>query len=156
MQKTIDIRTTQNVTIEYELAGLRERALAFLLDFVVLIISFFVLLSLFSAVFKMQWLDDSGWLRAFVFLPLLVFLLYHILFEIMNGGQTIGKKAMGIKVVRLDGKDPEWGDVSLESDSSTGRFHFFCRGDRRFIGQNHAQKSAPRRYGRQYYDHKSG
>ena len=33
--KTIDIRTTQNVTIEYELATLRERILAFFIDFVI-------------------------------------------------------------------------------------------------------------------------
>ena len=35
--------------------------------------------------------------------------------EIWNGGQTLGKKALNIKVVRLDGKDPEWGDVVLRA-----------------------------------------
>ena len=115
MQKTIDIRTTQNVTIEYELAGLRERALAFLLDCFLLMAGYFVLFTMLTIIFSTSWLDDGGWIRVVVFLPFLIFFLYNILFEIMNGGQTIGKKAMGIKVVRLDGKDPEWGDVILRA-----------------------------------------
>ena len=115
MQKTIDIRTTQNVTIEYELAGLRERALAFMLDTFLLMAAYFILFTMLTIVFSAGWLDDGGWVRVFVFLPFLVFFLYNILFEIMNGGQTIGKRAMGIKVVRLDGKDPEWGDVVLRA-----------------------------------------
>jgi uncharacterized RDD family membrane protein YckC len=41
---TIEIRTAQNVVIEYELAALRERATAFLLD--VLMVLFFYALML--------------------------------------------------------------------------------------------------------------
>ena len=41
--KTIDIRTTQNVTIEYELATLRERILAFFIDFVIVYVTFSIL-----------------------------------------------------------------------------------------------------------------
>ena len=41
--KTIDIRTTQNVVIEYELAPLRERIFAFFIDLVnALLIPFFL------------------------------------------------------------------------------------------------------------------
>ena len=112
MHKTIQIRTTQNVTIEYELAGLRERALACLLDSFLLVVVYFVLFTVLTTIFGGGWLDDGGW-RVVIFLPFLLLFLYHALFEIMNGGQSLGKKAMAIKVVRLDGKDPEWGDVIL-------------------------------------------
>ena len=51
MQKTIEITTTQNVTIEYELALLRERVLAWLLDIVLVglgdIVLFVLLLQFF-------------------------------------------------------------------------------------------------------------
>lgn len=113
MQKTIDITTTQNVTIEYELAGLRDRALAWLLDSFLLVMAYFMIFTILTTVFGSGWLDDGGWVRVVIFMPFLILFLYHSLFEIMNGGQTLGKKAMAIKVVRLDGKDPEWGDVVL-------------------------------------------
>ncbi len=113
MQKTIDIRTTQNVTIEYELAGLRDRALAFLLDGFLLLIAYLLLFTIFSLIIANLGMDSGMWMRLLMLMPFVIFFAYHILMEIMNGGQTVGKKAMGIKVVRLDGKDPEWSDVVL-------------------------------------------
>ena len=35
--------------------------------------------------------------------------------EILNGGQSLGKMGLSIRVVRLDGKEPEWSDVVLRS-----------------------------------------
>jgi hypothetical protein len=51
MQKTIDITTTQNVTIEYELATLRERLLAWVLDFLLVCFGAFILMQLVQALF---------------------------------------------------------------------------------------------------------
>jgi uncharacterized RDD family membrane protein YckC len=39
---TIDIRTTQNVTIEYELAPLRDRIMAFIMDFVLFLVLYLI------------------------------------------------------------------------------------------------------------------
>ncbi|MBV6440453.1 MAG: RDD family protein [Haliscomenobacteraceae bacterium CHB4] len=111
MNKTIEITTTQNVTIEYELAPLRERMLAWLLDWVIVIVGYIILYQIFSLLFG----GISDGAIAFFLLPLLVYFLYHILFEIWNGGQTPGKMVMNTKVVRLDGKDPEWSDVVLRA-----------------------------------------
>lgn len=111
MQKTIEITTTQNVTIEYELALLRERVLAWLLDMVIVglgYILFFVLLLQF-------FVSNADPMIFFLLLPILCYFLYNIFFEIWNVGQTPGKKAMNIKVARLDGKDPEWSDVVLRA-----------------------------------------
>ena len=36
--KSIEIKTTQNVTLEYELADLRDRVVAFIIDFVLLVV----------------------------------------------------------------------------------------------------------------------
>jgi uncharacterized RDD family membrane protein YckC len=112
MNKTIEIRTTQNVTIEYELAGLRERALAWMLDSALVFIGFILMNVLITLLFG----NIGHWWGLFFGLTLFLgYFLYHILFEILRRGQTPGKMALGIKVVRLDGKDPEWSDVTLRA-----------------------------------------
>ena len=111
MNKTIEITTTQNVTIEYELASLRERCLAWLLDWLIVTMGYILLYQLLALL--LGGVSDGA--IAFFLLPLLAYFLYYIFFEIWNSGQTPGKMAMNTKVVRLDGKDPEWSDVVLRS-----------------------------------------
>ena len=115
MQKSIEITTTQNVAIEYELARLRERGLAWLLDWLIVLFGYYILFQLFAAVLGGNFTDERGWLVLLVLLPFLIYFLYNAFFEIWNIGQTPGKTALGIKVVRLDGKDPEWSDVVLRA-----------------------------------------
>lgn len=110
---SIDIQTTQNVTIEYELATLRERFLAFFIDLLI-----FYGIYLFTWFFLMSILGDAitGWGMHFLGLLQMVGLLaYHLLSEVFANGQSWGKKAMNIKVVRLDGREPGLGDYLLRS-----------------------------------------
>ena len=44
-----------------------------------------------------------------------VYFMYNIFMEILNGGQTLGKMIMSTRVVRLDGNEPEWSDVVLRA-----------------------------------------
>lgn len=113
--KTIEITTTQNVTIEYELAALRDRALAWIIDAFVVMVGSLVLIQLIQAITRGTVFEDSGWIRLLVVTPFMLYFLYNIGFETWNNGQTPGKKALAIKVVRLDGKDPEWSDLLLRS-----------------------------------------
>jgi uncharacterized RDD family membrane protein YckC len=116
MAKTINITTTQNVTIEYELAALRERMMGFLIDLFIIGIGYLIIFRvLWAAIEVLLGEIDNGW---GIFVALIVFVFffaYNFLFEIINIGQTPGKMAMGIKVVRLDGKDPDWSDALLRS-----------------------------------------
>lgn len=112
--KSIEITTTQHVTIEYELARLRERALAWFMDLMLVLLAYFVLLQLLNLIFGGIFSGNISDTAVFL-LPFLGFFLYHIFFEIWNIGQSPGKMAMGIKVVRLDGEDPEWSDVVLRA-----------------------------------------
>ena len=112
MNKTIEIRTTQNVTIEYELAGLRERALAWLLDTAIVLFGYYLFVVLIMMVFGGM---DDWWGVFLSMMSFLAYFLYHVLFEVLKRGQSPGKIALGIKVVRLDGKDPEWSDVTLRA-----------------------------------------
>ncbi len=115
--QTIDIRTTQNVTIEYELASLRERALAFFVDMLIVGMAYFILLFLVLGAFGDVIFGENGLLTNFIFglLPVVGFMAYQFLSEVLANGQSWGKKALGIKVVRLDGAEPGLSDYFLRA-----------------------------------------
>lgn len=112
----IDIRTTQNVIIEYELASLRERMLAFLLDALIVGVTYIFLANLLEALLP-ETIRSSGLLQKFIkyLLPISGFILYHLLSEIIANGQSWGKKSLNIKVVRLDGQEAGLSDYVLRA-----------------------------------------
>lgn len=112
--KTIDISTTQNVTIEYELASLRDRFFGFFIDVMIVLIIYSILASIFS----IGILEEGAGLAVnfiVMLLPIGTFILYQLLSEVVADGQSWGKKAMGTKVVRLDGKEPGFSDYLLRA-----------------------------------------
>ncbi len=114
--QTIEIRTTQNVTIEYELATVKDRFFAYFIDWLI-IGSFYTFLAVLLTATIGEFIYESGMsqmLFAF-FLPIGLFVFYQLFSEILADGQSWGKKAMGIKVVRLDGKEPTLSDFLLRS-----------------------------------------
>jgi uncharacterized RDD family membrane protein YckC len=116
MAATIDIRTTQNVTIEYELATLRDRALAYLIDFIIVVAFYFVFIMGIINLFSEALLGASmGLYILYGLFPLICFMGYHFLSEVLADGQSWGKKSIGIKVVRLDGKEPGLTDYLLRA-----------------------------------------
>ncbi|MEY3052895.1 MAG: hypothetical protein RLY31_2680 [Bacteroidota bacterium] len=110
---TIDIPTVQQVRITYELASLRDRFLAFLLDLSIFYVLYF-LFFLTCLFFLDKYITEWG--QAFL-LKLQLFGLpaYHLLSELLSAGQTWGKKALGIRVVRLDGREPGLRDHLLRA-----------------------------------------
>ena len=110
--QTIEISTTQNVTIEYELAGLRERFFAILIDTLIMIfigIALRILFSFFDTY-------DSRFLQIILGLfPIWFTILYSIMCEAFLNGQTLGKRVQKIKVVRVDGKPINLSDLLLRA-----------------------------------------
>lgn len=106
--RTIEITTTQNVTIEYELASFRDRFFAFFIDFWILTIG---LLLLYSGWSWLLGFDSSDYFIYLVLIPIYVF--YSLASEIWMNGQTLGKKAIGIKVAKLNGKQPVISDYLI-------------------------------------------
>ncbi|MFM8912399.1 MAG: RDD family protein [Flammeovirgaceae bacterium] len=96
LMHTISVRTTQNVFIHYPLASLGDRILGYLIDLLINIIYFIAIIAI---VINFD-LKNSWVIGAVLVLP---FLFYKLLFEIFMNGQTPGKRAMNIKVVRTDG-----------------------------------------------------
>ncbi|QIX60658.1 RDD family protein [Hymenobacter sp. BT18] len=106
---TIRIQTTQNVTVEYEVASVGERILAAIIDNLILIAWLFAWVLLFSLV-GVQDQILSVMVALLVGIP---FVFYHLACEVFFNGQSLGKKARHIKVIRLDGTPPRFGDYLL-------------------------------------------
>jgi uncharacterized RDD family membrane protein YckC len=97
MQK-VTVRTAQNVLIDYPIAGLAQRILAFIIDLFILgiyaIVVFFIIVQ--------AGLIET-WLIILLYLPIFF---YDLIFEISMQGQSLGKRALALKVVRIDGSNP--------------------------------------------------
>jgi len=92
----LDITTSHNIVVTVEPAEVSQRILATFID--IIIVSFyFMLVSLVTF--------NSERLAMILILP--VFLCYHLIFEYFNEGQSLGKKALKIKVVSLTGERPK-------------------------------------------------
>jgi uncharacterized RDD family membrane protein YckC len=101
----IEIKTAQNVSIEYELASLRDRILAYLLDFIIIIGSIIILRLIYYLVMGGSYTEYFDY---FIGIP--IFFFYALAFELLNQGKSIGKLAMGIRVVKLNGEEPTLND----------------------------------------------
>lgn len=94
--QTVTVRTTQNVFIEYPVASLGDRILAYFID-VLIIIAYYI-----AVIFLLISMEVAS-ISAFIAILLIPAFLYHLMFEIFMDGQSPGKRQMSIKVVRLDG-----------------------------------------------------
>ncbi|MFT4679805.1 MAG: putative RDD family membrane protein YckC [Flavobacteriales bacterium] len=106
--RTIEIRTTQNATISYELAPLSLRIFAFILDFV-LLGTVGAILYAFS--YMLPGAYSAQLMQFIIITPMIAF--YTLVSEVILDGQTIGKKALQIRVVKLNGKRVEPFDFVL-------------------------------------------
>lgn len=104
--QTISVRTTQNVFIQYPLASVGDRILGYLIDQLIFVVYFFIVIAISVSIdLKQIWV-----LVAVLSIP---YILYRLLFEIFMNGQTPGKRAMQIKVVRINGTPATVGDYVL-------------------------------------------
>jgi uncharacterized RDD family membrane protein YckC len=99
----INIATAQNVTIEYELATIQNRATATILDIFIVYVGSLLILGIVSLL-KI----NSGLNYFYILVP--ASFLYHLLMETLNHGQTLGKKAVHIRVVKINGERPAFFD----------------------------------------------
>src|SRR5215471_8139241 len=103
---TVSVRTTQNIELEFDLASLGERLVAWLIDALIfvayfIIISFVINLGAIDRLFyKTPWIG---------FIILAPFAFYNLVCEIWLNGQTVGKRVMKIKVISLDGTQARFG-----------------------------------------------
>src|SRR5579871_741269 len=106
--KNIEIITSQNVVLQYELASLQDRVLAFIIDTICLVVG----LMLASGIAGMMF-SGSVTLRGVVMVALItVFSAYSLLFEFFNKGRSLGKMALRIQVIKLAGRHATFSDYA--------------------------------------------
>ena len=110
----VRIQTAQNVDIEYEVASVGDRILAYLIDVAIIIIYIMLVSLLFFLGSKVlgDQVPPAGVIGLMVVLCLPI-LLYDLLLELFMDGQSFGKRQRQIKVVKLDGSQPGIGSYLL-------------------------------------------
>jgi uncharacterized RDD family membrane protein YckC len=102
----ITVHTTQNIDIDYEIGGLGERILAYLID-----LAIFVALAIVGGILANA-LSDTGIAVYFIIVGLML-LFYDLVCESFFNGQSAGKVVMKIRVISLDGTRPKFSQFLL-------------------------------------------
>lgn len=112
----LSITTTQNVNINFTAATVADRMFGYLLD---LLIKIAYSITVFGIFF--YWLGLNDWLDGLdnwsIAAVLVVFyspvIFYSLVLESLLEGQTIGKRLMKTKVVKIDGYQASFGDYII-------------------------------------------
>ena len=103
----IQIETPFNIELEFEIAEVYKRLLAYISDFVLLLFYFVCMKYFYYGGFNLAGIST---LRSHVGLDILTIslpmLLYSLVCEVMMHGQTVGKRLFNIRVISLDGGEP--------------------------------------------------
>ena len=106
----IQIATAFNIDLEFEIAEFHKRLLAYIIDYLLLIIYLFTFKYVLYEGFSIDFEKNMGIDILLVSVPML---LYSLLTELWMNGQTIGKKIMAIRVISLEGGEPTLGQYIL-------------------------------------------
>ncbi|MCK8482021.1 RDD family protein [Psychroserpens algicola] len=112
----LQINTTQNVNINFIAASIGERMLAYVIDIVIKIAYVLGFGYIVFDVFKFDdvFNDLDGWSQQAVYVIfMLPVLFYTLTLESIFEGQTLGKRIMKIKVVKIDGYQASFPDYLI-------------------------------------------
>jgi len=111
-QDRLEISTSEGVTVSLTIAGIGSRALAWVVDGILL----FVALSIVGVVGINTFDTDSLlWLGLLSLVALFLPMAYVVAFDVLNGGRTLGKMVAGIKTVRTSGAPVGFGSAVVRA-----------------------------------------
>ena len=117
--QTVKIKTSQIIEMDYEVAGLGERILARIVDMGVFMAAFYIIyfIIIFFYISQIQKMESGeGFPVLLIVLGIIygiVIIFYDLVAEIFFNGQSIGKYAIKIKVVNIDGARPTIGQFFI-------------------------------------------
>lgn len=115
---TISVKTSDNVTLGYNIAGLGSRLVAQFLDNLLALPLTLIALLLYGAVASVFVTSSEG--AGFAdagagFFAGFVYFGYFFVAEAVTGGKTPGKSAMGLRVIRVDGSAADFGALAVRN-----------------------------------------
>ena len=119
----ITINTPFNIDLEFKAAPFHRRLLAWLIDFIILCAYNYVVCKFLIEPFGLSSDMQNSLFIIFAALPSY---LYHLLMEQFMSGRSFGKRAMSMKVISLDGKEPTLGQFLLRWILGLGNFILFA------------------------------
>jgi uncharacterized RDD family membrane protein YckC len=100
------INTTQNVNLDYKIASIGDRMLAFLIDLFIFFVYLYAVELITAAMGEA--FSDRWTVFGFQQLLLLPVMFYSLLMHIIFNGRTVGKMILKTRVVKLDGSPVHW------------------------------------------------
>lgn len=111
----LPINTTQNVIINFNTASVGDRLLASIVDILIKLAYAIVIIYLFNLleINKIVERLDSWSIMSIIIFFAFPVLIYSLVLESLFEGQTLGKKLLKIKVVKIDGYQASLGDYFI-------------------------------------------
>lgn len=112
----LQINTTQNVNINFTAASVGERILAWGIDWIIKIAYIIVVYQIVFNLLKIDMMiaDMDQWSQIAIYVMFyLPVILYSLIFETLLDGQTLGKRILKIKVVKIDGYQASLADFLI-------------------------------------------
>lgn len=124
LDTTYNIGTPEGVELRLPVAGLASRSLAWLVDALIKFASLIVISII------LQFLGDFGVGVLLIGMFLLLWF-YNVLFEVLNHGATPGKRALGLRVMNMNGTPVNWSGSLIRNllrfvDTLPGCYAFGC------------------------------
>jgi uncharacterized RDD family membrane protein YckC len=105
----VKIKTSQNIDIDFEIAGIAERIWARIIDLGIFLLLFFFL----AALNGMANPFGGGGFNYISIIYVIVAFCYPLIMELFFNGQSFGKMALKIKVMSLDGNQASLGQYLI-------------------------------------------
>jgi uncharacterized RDD family membrane protein YckC len=99
----VKLDTGFNIEIILPITPFHKRLFAWIIDAVIQGVYLFLFYKLIEGIAGDTWTDQYSWIYIIYFMPMF---LYHLISEIVMNGQSPGKKALGIKVITIEGGQP--------------------------------------------------
>ncbi len=96
----LQVNTSFNINLNFDTAPFHIRFFAWIIDFIILLLYLWGMSKIFNDIFEGA--STFGLEEVLIIMP---FLAYHVIFELLNNGQSLGKMTLGIKVVSMDGRE---------------------------------------------------
>lgn len=109
----VAINTTQNVDINFSLASFGERMFGYLIDEIIKLAYMIGISWAFFSIFEFNSYMDDWSQMAIMILLYSPCMFYSLALESLFEGQTVGKRVMRTKVVKIDGYQASFGDYLI-------------------------------------------